>query len=274
MSSKVKEKITDYYSSTKGNVNDFYSSRSILKSLIIKDLFGDYRNSFLGFGWHFVMPIVMMIVFYLAFTEGSKSSMPDFWIYICSAIFPFNFMLSMLTSGSGTIVNNSEMIKKMYFPREIIIIAKVISSFIIMILGYTAILCIIAAYGHTLVIKPLLLLPLIMILMAVFSLGFTLLFSSLTVYVRDIQHLLNSISVVFFFITPMYFVADQLTGIFKDVIRLNPFTYFIEACHSIIYFGEIPDSDILLACCLLPIISIIVGFAVFNHLKRGFAERL
>ena len=274
MANPISDFIVSRYSSAKDNAIDLYESRSIVKSLIIKDLFGDYRNSILGFGWHFVMPLVMMAVFYIAFSVGSSSSLPDFWIYICAAIFPFNFMLSMLTDGSGVIVDNSEMIKKMYFPREIIVVAKVISSFIITIMGYVLILGIIAAYGHPLHIKPLLFLPLILILMAIFSLGCALFFSSLTVYARDFRFLLKSISIVFFFITPMYFVIDKVTGIFRDIIYFNPLTYYVEACQSIVYYGEIPAFDLLTICTVLPIISMIIGYPVFNYLKRGFAERL
>ena len=274
MVNPISDIIASRCSSAKEGITDLYESRSIIKSLIIKDLFGDYRNSILGFGWHFVMPLVMMAVFYMAFSVGSSSALPDFWIYICAAIFPFNFMLSMLTDGSGVIVNNSEMIKKMYFPREIIVVAKVISSFIITIMGYILILAIIAVYGHPLYIKPLLFLPLILILMAIFSLGCALFFSSLTVYARDVQFLLKSTSIVFFFITPMYFVIDKVTGIFRDIIYFNPLTYYVEACQSIVYYGEIPSSDLLITCTVLPIVSIIIGYLVFSCLKKGFAERL
>lgn len=274
MVSSVNDYLIKRCSAAKESIIDLYGSRNILKSLIIKDLFGDYRNSILGFGWHFVMPLIMMSVFYLAFSVGSDSSMPDFWIYICSAIFPFNFMVSMLTDGSGTIVNNSEMIKKMYFPREIIVIARVISSFIITIMGYVLILGIIVAYGHPLHIEPLLYLPIILILMAIFSLGCALLLSSLTVYVRDVQFLLRSTSIVFFFITPMYFVADRVTGIFRNVIDYNPLTYYVQACQSIVYYGEVPSVDLLIVCTLLPLVSIIIGYVIFIRLKNGFAERL
>ena len=274
MPNSINDNVVNRCSSVKNGIIDLYESRSILKSLIIKDLFGDYRNSFLGFGWHFVMPLVMMAVFYLAFSVGSSSSLPDFWIYICAAIFPFNFMLSMLTDGSGTVVNNSDMIKKMYFPRDIIVIAKVISSFIITILGYILVLGIIVAYGHPLHIKPLLFLPIILVLMAIFSLGCALFFSSLTVYIRDVQYLLKSTSIVFFFITPMYFVADRVTGVFRGVIDYNPLTYYTGACQSIIYYGEMPASNILIVCTMLAVISILIGYLVFNRLKSGFAERL
>jgi lipopolysaccharide transport system permease protein len=79
---------------------------------------------------------------------------------------------------------------------------------------------------------------------------------------------------IFFFMTPMYFLADSVSGMLGNVIWLNPFTYYIEAFHSMVYFGEIPEMKVLLMCIILPLVSMMLGLAVFRGLKRGFAERL
>lgn len=258
----------------KNEIRDIYQSRAILRSLVTKNLFGRYRNSFLGFGWHFVMPIVMILVYYIAFTEIRTSSIPDFWVFIASGIFPFNFMLSNLTGGAGAVVSNSGLVKKMYFPREILVFAHVISNFIVMVIGYSVILAAILISGHGFNLSALAILPLLLIVMAVFSTGCALLFSSLTVYVRDIQYTLMSISMVFFFLTPMYFMGSDATGILSRIIWVNPFTYFVESFHSIVYLSTIPNVRILMMCLIISIVSFAIGYAVFTRLKKGFAERL
>lgn len=255
-------------------IRDIYQSRAILRSLVTKNLFGRYRNSFLGFGWHFVMPIVMILVYYIAFTEIRTSSIPDFWVFIASGIFPFNFMLSNLTGGAGAVVSNSGLVKKMYFPREILVFAHVISNFIVMVIGYSIILVAIFISGYGFNLSALAVLPLLLIVMAMFSMGCALLFSSLTVYVRDIQYTLMSISMVFFFLTPMYFMGSDATGILSRIIWMNPFTYFVESFHSIVYLETIPDVGILMMCLLISIVSFAIGYAAFARLKKGFAERL
>ena len=265
---------TGFISSVKNNIKDIYESRNILRSLIHKELFGHYRNSILGFGWHFVMPMILMVIYYVVFTAVRQNSMPDFWVFIASALFPFNFMMTNLTGGAGTIVSASGMIKKMYFPREIIVLSKIISSFIIMLMGYGVILCIVAISGYPLELAPLLILPAILLLMGLFVTGYCLFFSSITVYIRDVQYILSSISIAFFFGTPMYFTADSVSGLFGTIIWFNPFTYYVEAYHQLIYYGTIPELEIIAICTLLPAISLIVGYSVFNKLKRGFAERL
>ncbi len=256
------------------DIREIHASRNILRSLVAKDLFGRYRNSALGFAWHFVTPLVMLAVYYVVFTEIRASPIPDFWVFLASGIFPFTFMTSNLSGGAGAVTGSAGMVKKMYFPREILVLAHVISSFIIMVLGYTAVLAIIALAGYPLDPVSLLTLPVILLLMAAFTAGYVFLFSSLTVYVRDVQYVLGSLTMVFFFMTPMYFVADSVSGLLGNVIWVNPFTYYIEALHSAVYFGEVPELRILLMCAVLPAISLALGLAVFRRLRRGFAERL
>ena len=110
--------------------------------------------------------------------------------------------------------------------------------------------------------------------MFIFVTGYSLLLSAVTVYVKDIQHLLNSLTIVFFFMTPMYFTIDILSGIFAKVIWVNPFTYFVEAYHSLVYYGTTPELMISLGCVVISVVSLVIGIVVFRALRHGFAERL
>ena len=215
----------------------------------------------------------MLIVYYIVFTQIRISNIEFFWIYISSAIFPFNFMVSNLTSGSGCIVSNAGMVKKIYFPREIIVISQVISSFIVMLMGYSIVLVAVVVSGYK-VGWILLMLPVMFIILVMFTLGFTMVVSALTVYVRDVQYFLSSISMVFFFMTPMYFTTDSVDGLLGTIIQINPFTYFVEAFHEIVYYVEMPSLVCIVICVALSLLSFIIGVSVFSKLKKGFAERL
>ena len=258
----------------RGYLNELIESQNILKSLVVKNLFGRYKNSFLGFAWHFIMPIVMMVVYYIVFTTIRSGNLPNYWVFLASGIFPFNFMLSNLIGGSSSIINNGSMIKKMYFPREIIVYSQVVSSFIVLLIGYSIVLSVVIISGYDCNILSLLFLPIIMITMLFFVTGYSLIFSALSVYVRDIQYILSSLSMVFYFMTPMYFMADTLTGVLSSIVWLNPFTYFIESFHAIVYMGELPETSIIIMCLVLSVVPFVLGHLIFIKLKRGFAERL
>ncbi len=255
-------------------LSNIHNHRNVLKSLIIKHLFGVYKNSFLGFAWHFVMPVIMLFVYYVAFSALNKNAIDDFWIYLGVGIFPFIFMIGNLTGGTGCITSNGDLINKIYFPREILVLAQVISSFIIMCMGLSVVLVLMLIVGFSInwTVMPLILV--IILLMFTFVLGYVFLFSSLNVYVRDVQFFLNSINMIFFFLTPMYFTADSTSGMLSAIIWINPYTYYIEGFHDIIYRGVLPSTTVCIGALIFASISIVIGLIVFKKLKKGFAERM
>lgn len=255
-------------------LHEIYESRNVLRSLICKDLFGRYKNSTLGFAWHFITPIMMLIVYYVVFTTIRSSSFDDFWIYLASGIFPLNYLMVNLVNGSSCMVGNAALIKKIYFPREIIAIAHIVVSLVIMTIGLLIVVLSIILLDYP-VNYSLLLLPIGIVLLAIFSTGMVLFFSSITVYVRDIYNFLTTISIVFYFITPVYFTISESTSRTMDlIIYSNPFSYFIEFFHHAIYYGTYPDIILMGACFILASSSFIIGLITFNKLKGGFAERL
>lgn len=262
-------------SKIKNDVAEFYQYRNILFSLVHRDLFGHYKNSFLGFIWHFISPLIMLLVYFIVYYSGIISiPIDNFVVYISCVLFPFNFMLSNLTGGAGYIIGDGDLLKKIYFPREITVLAHVISSFIIMILGYVAVFIVIGSCGFVLNPVSLVFTLVILVLMFFFVLGFTLFFSALTVYVKDIQFFLQSASIVFIFVTPMFFSVKYISGFASDVVWMNPFTYFIEAIHDCIYYKVIPSAEITIMCLILTAVSLVIGLIAFKKLKHGFIERL
>ena len=261
------------FQKVKDEMKEIYGCRNILKSLVVKNLVGRYKSSVLGLLWHFITPIITMIIYCIVFTQIRAGPISNFWVFITSALFPFIFMTTNLTSGAGCIVSNSSIIKKMYVPKEILVFSQILSSLIVMLVGYTIVLLIAATIGNGISISWTMILPVIL-LMTIFVTGYVFLFSALTVYIRDVQYLLSSLSIVYYFLTPMYFIPDTVSGALSTIIWFNPFTYFVECFHSIVYFNTFPNLNHLLMCLLLSILSLIVGKTVFNKLKKGFVERL
>ena len=241
--------------------------------MVVKNLIGRYRNSLLGFGWHFVMPIITMAVYYVVFTQIRVNEIRDFWIYLASGIFAFHFMINNLVGGASCIVANSGMVKKMYFPREILVLSQVLSTFIVMVIGYLFVFGTMMGTGYEIKVSLVFIIP-FFVLTLMFVTGYCLLFSSLTVYLRDVQYVLGSISIIFFFLTPMFFTTDSTTGLLNTIVWANPFTYYVEFLHDIIYYGSTPDVAIVIMCTIISITSLLVGMLVFRKLRGGFAERL
>ena len=259
--------------SIKRRLRELYDYRSVLRSLVEKGLYGRYKSSVLGFAWHFAMPLVYVAVCFFMYSEGGED-MENYWVFVAAGILAFHVLTSSVAGGTTCFTSNSGIIKKMYLPREIIAISSVTVSFIVMIIGYAAVIVFMAATGYPLnPVAMLLLVPLI-VAMYLFCLGCTLALSSITVYVRDLQFLLGSLGIAFFVFSPIRYMAETVDGAMAAVLWANPFTYYLESFHSILYAGEVPDLEVYGMCFLLALISIAIGGIIFEKLKNGFAERL
>ena len=166
------------------------------------------------------------------------------------------------------------MIKKMYMPKEILVLANAISSMIVCVIGYAIVLVVLLVTSYPLDWACVLLLPFILALAFVFGVGCLFLLSSLAVYVRDIQYALGSIGIALFIMTPMRYMASDATGILSILIWCNPLTYYVEFVHDILYFSQMPSVFYTNMCTVLAFAMLIIGYAVFRKLRHGFVKRL
>ena len=259
--------------SIRGKLKELYEYRNVFRSLIEKYLFGKYKNSALGFLWHFAMPMVYVVLCFFLNTEVRERA-EYYWIFIASGIMIFHMLTSSVAGGTSCFTGNAGLLKKMYIPKELLVFSKATVSLIVATIGSAAVLVMVGISGYGFNLLALLLIPPILIAVYFFAVGAMLILSSINVYVRDLQYLLGSMGLVFFVFSPLRTTLEEASGIRETVFWLNPFTYYLESFHSIIYFKEIPDLFILSMCFLLPVVFMLLGIIVFNLLKRGFVERL
>jgi ABC-2 type transport system permease protein len=166
------------------------------------------------------------------------------------------------------------MVKKIYFPREVLPISFVISQFVNMLFGFVVVFAVLVISGKGLSLKPLLFMPLVMLIEFILTMGMTLLFSALTVYLRDIANILSIGTMAWQFVTPVMYGRDQVPDRLMWLFDLNPMSSVIESYRDILYYQQIPRLDVLLIAALFGFAFLIIGAIVFRRLQRGFAENL
>ncbi len=243
-------------------------------SLVKKNLFGKYKNSALGFLWNFITPAVSIILFYIVFENFMGKNISNYWAYLCVGMFAFTFLNTNIVGGASNITSNSGMVKKIYFPREILPLSQVTYTFIVFMIAYILIIFLMIITGFPISSDGVLALPVIVITMFAFSLGTILTISSISVYSRDFEYLITAFARILFWITPIFYMSDSITGILSKIIWLNPLTYYVTGFQDILYKGIMPSTTMLLACFIISLTTLIVGIYVFEKLKNGFAERL
>lgn len=253
---------------------ELYNYRHVLKPLIIRNLKGRYSNSFLGIGWQILTPTIMVLLYYLVFSELRSDSDQYYWLYLCVGTFSFQYLQTNLNAGTACIISNAGFIKKMYFPRELVVLSQIIASLVPMLISFAGIITLEIIVGHPIGLKSIGLFLIFTAIMVLFTTGYTLLLSAIIVFIRDIHHLIQCISVALFWITPIFYKLSEISDSLNKIVLCNPFTYFVEAFHQILIDNSTPDENIILICIMLSLLLFIVGTLVFIILEKRFEDYL
>ena len=251
---------------------DVYENRIILLAMIRRNTAGRYKNSYLGFLWHLILPVLMIIVLYITFSSIRPRPIPSFWIYLSAGMFPISFISSSLRGRA--IVSNANYITKMKFPREIAVIASALTDFLPVLFAYTVMIMIILLAGQPVNWYGAAILPVELLLMLIFCIGCSFLVSTVTVYVKDIGYFMSVAMRLVFWITPTFFLIDEATGLLATIVYYNPFTYFVETFHDILYYGIVPHTLYFGMSVVLAISFFLVGAAVFFYYEKKLPEVL
>lgn len=258
-------------------LKEIYEYRHMIISLVKKDLRGRYKGSVLGFLWTFINPLLQLVVFTIVFSIIMRAGYEQYYLFLFVALVPWMFFASSVQDGSTSILREKDMVKKIYFPREVLPIATVTSGFVNMLLTFIVIFAVILVSGRGINLLAVLFLPVVMIVEYIFCLGCALIVASLTVYLRDLQYMLGIVVMALQYLTPVMYGVDMVenSGVpewGKVIFNLNPLTPIINIYREILYYGNVPDIADLLFALIIGVLFIIIGAVLFRKLQKGFAE--
>ena len=255
-------------------IKELYAYREMIFSLVRRDLNGRYKGSALGFLWTFINPLLQLGVYTMVFSVIMRSGIKDYYLFLFVALIPWIFFSSSLSSGASCIWAQQDMVKKIYFPREVLPLSFVTSQFVNMLLSFVVVFGVLIVSGKGINLVALLYLPIIMSVEYILALSMTMMFSAITVYLRDMEYLLGIITMAWQFSSPVMYSIDQVPKEMMWLFNLNPMTPIIIAYRDILYYGEIPELKTLVHAVFFGLIMLIVSIAVFGKLKQHFAEAL
>ena len=256
-------------------VKEIWAYREMIASFVRRDLRGRYKGSVLGFLWTFINPLLQLLVYTIVFSTILKSGIDDYYLHLFVALIPWIFFSSSVLGGAVSILAQKDMVKKIYFPREVLPIFTVTTNFINMLLCFIVVLAVVLFSGR--IPDPLGLLCLIPVFAVEYllSLGMAFFVSAVTVYLRDMEHILGILMMAWQYLTPVLYNLDTISDPrVRFIFNLNPMTPIIEAYRDILYWCKVPNMANLLWALALGVAVLVVGWITFAKLKRRFAEEL
>ena len=252
---------------------ELYQYRELLKTNVKKEIRGKYKASFLGILWSFINPLLQVLVYALVFPYIMRVQTDNYLIFLICGVIPWTWFTNSITNGTTCVTNNANLIKKVYFPREILPISIVTSGLINFLISCIIILLFVI-FGGIGLSWHLIFLPLIAIVQYIFSLALVFLLSAFNVYVKDVEYMVIFLLNLFFYATPILYSTEMFSGWFMWIFRLNPLAHIINAYRDIFYVHQVPQILNLFILLVGGLIVLILCYKVFKRLEKRFAEEV
>lgn len=250
-------------------INAFTQYNFLLSQLVSRDFKTKYKRSVLGVLWSFLNPLLLMIVQYVVFSTLFKSNIPNFAVYLLTGIVFFNFFTESTTMGLMAIVGNSSLITKVYIPKYIFPVSRVLSSSINLLISMIP-LFLMLLFTHAPITPALLLLPFSIVCTLIFCVGMSFILSAAMVFFRDMQFLWGVLTMLWMYATPIIYPESILPQKYLFLFKLNPLYHFIRFSRTIILNGVSPDPQAYLFCLLAAFIPLIIGAVIFKKTQDKF----
>jgi lipopolysaccharide transport system permease protein len=261
-----------------------YRYRMLVYNLVMRDLKARYRNSVLGFVWSLLNPLAMMVVFTIVFSVlMPNNQIENYPIFLLCGLLPWNFFTATIMTGTNSIVANGNLVKKVFFPREVLPLATVLANLVNFLLALIVLFAVLLIFRIPW--SPwLFLLPVVIIIQTAFSLGIVFLLSTVQVYYRDTLIVLDVVLLAWFFLTPVFYSTSILpatytvAGVELPVGRLmyilNPMASLINMYRDILYWGYRTDPDFFWRTSLTALGVLAIGYWVFTRHSGDFGEEI
>lgn len=271
-------------------VEDLAGSRELLTNLTLRELRGKYKRSVLGWAWSLLNPLSSMLIYTLVFSvflkqqppRGAPSGLKSFPLFLLCALLPWNYLSNGMVGGMGALLANSNLIKKVYFPREVLVAATIASWLVSFLIEISVLAAGLLFFGN--MDLPWLLPTLVLIaLLTLFSFGVAMVLSVLNVYFRDVQHFMAIFLQLWFYATPIVYpvtdvpVRAHLFGLLipaRKIYDLNPMVGFVAAFRDCLYDLRMPSLGAFASLAAVSVASCVVGFLIFSRFDPRLAEEL
>jgi ABC-2 type transport system permease protein len=253
----------------KQTAEGFKKYRFLLANLITRDLKVKYRRSFLGLMWSVLNPLLMALVINAVFSNIFKFKIDYFIVYYLSGSLIFNFMSEATSTSLTSVIDAASLIKKVYIPKYIFPLEKCLFAFVNMLFSSIALIVVILIVRMPVHLTALMFFfPMICTL--IFSVGMSLILSSINVFFRDVGHLYSVWTVAWMYLTPVIYPVDVLPEKILPLMKLNPMFHYVTYFREVVMYGNIPGLNSHIICLLFAFTFLGIGLVMFKKQQDRF----
>jgi homopolymeric O-antigen transport system permease protein len=264
-------------------LRELLAYRELVANLTVRDLKLKYKRSSLGVAWSLLNPIFLMAIYTAVFSVLLRLQVRDYWALVLAGLLAWVFFANAIGSATTSFVQGANLISKVYFPIEALPIASVIAQFvnflISMVLLVAVLLGLHVVTGSPPIGASLVLLPVILVAQLVFVTGLAMFVATVTVYMRDLEHLVTIGLTALFYLSPVLYPLDA-TGLgpraqqLIQVVKFNPLAWYLSSFQSVLFYGRWPDPVLFTLMLVAAPIALVGGYLVFARFRRRLPEEV
>jgi lipopolysaccharide transport system permease protein len=261
------------FSLIRQHIQELIRYRSLVNSLVVRELKARYRGSFFGFLWTFLNPLLLLAVYALVFNYYLRIQVEHYAGFMFVGLLPWIWFSSSLLEGTISITAGGSLVTKVIFPSQILPAVKILANLANYLLSLPILfgfLWVMGVYQGW----PLLWLPLILCLHLLFIEGLVLLLAAINVFFRDVQHILSNLLTLGFFLTPILYPLSQVPAPFNRWILFSPLAQITLAYQDVFFYNRNPNFWVLSAFLVASLLLLGIGMFFFEHYKETFAEKV
>ena len=255
----------------KEEIIEILSFKSLIFTFAIMDLKLRYRNSILGIAWSFLEPLFILSILNLVFSTILRNNIDYFPIFLILSLVMYNMFTRSTSMSTESMLSKATIIKSVYLKREIFAISSTITAFFMMLIEFSIVIVFIIIFQFSPTITSLVI-PLLVVLLFIFSLGIALPLSALNVRFRDTRIIWTVILQALFFLTPIFYVIDFLPESIAQLVRLNPLALIMEMGHNALLYNTWPSISDLSYVTVTSLGSMVVGWIIFRKMNKKIDE--
>jgi ABC-type polysaccharide/polyol phosphate export permease len=259
-------------------LRELVNYRELVVNLTVRDLKLKYKGSVLGIAWSLLNPLLMMTIYTAVFSIFLRAvTVEHYWAFVLGGLLPWVFFSNSLTAATISFIRAPNLITKIYFPIESLPIAGVLANFVNFLISLCVLLVILAFVG--LLGPSLILLPIILLAHLAITLGLATAIAAVTVYFRDLEHLVVIALTAWFYLTPVLYPLDPRAlpagaGKYIGYLQLNPLSWLFESYHSVLFYKTWPDGTTFTLMLVSALVSLVIGYTLFAKLRPRIPEEV
>jgi ABC-type polysaccharide/polyol phosphate export permease len=249
-----------------------WRARELLRALVMRNLKVKYQRSLLGFAWTLANPLLTVSILVVVFSHVVRIPLPNYWAFLLSGYFVWNFVLQTLNTGTYIFAEHSRLTRSVAFPTEVLVMGAAGSRLLEYAAELVIILVLLATIHHGGVPDAWILLPVLLLLQLLIVIGIALPIATLSVFYYDVQHALPIALTSLFYLSPVFYPASMVPDALQPWYFANPIAGLLTLYHDVLYGGVFPDPGFLGAMIVASVAIYWIGYAVFNRFAPVFPE--